>query len=67
MTINDLIPFRNRLSKQLLSFGLQKKRFNDGYYYYGLVHKTNEYTSENIEEYIVFRENLEKKYYLYNS
>ena len=29
--------FRNRLSNYLKEIGLQKKRYNDGYYYYGLV------------------------------
>lgn len=31
--------FRNRLSKYLTKMGLQKKRFSDGYYYYGLVRR----------------------------
>ncbi len=33
--------FRNRLSKYLINMGLQKKRFSDGYYYYGLVKREN--------------------------
>jgi len=32
--------FRNRLSKYLIQIGLQKKRFSDGYYYYGLKQRT---------------------------
>ena len=28
--------FRNRLSKYLISMGLKKKRYSDGYYYYGI-------------------------------
>lgn len=31
-----LSNFRNRLSKYLTDLGLQKKRYNDGYYYYGI-------------------------------
>ena len=31
--------FRNRLSNYLKEIGLQKKRYNDGYYYYGIVAK----------------------------
>lgn len=34
-----LSGFRNRLSKYLTELGLKKKRYNDGYYYYGLVSK----------------------------
>lgn len=33
------ISFRNRLSNHLTKLGLNKKRFSDGYYYYGLEHK----------------------------
>lgn len=33
------ISFRNKLSKYLLDLGLKKKRFTNGFYYYGLVHK----------------------------
>ncbi len=31
--------FKNRLSKYLKEIGLQKKRYNDGYYYYGIRNK----------------------------
>ena len=31
--------FKNRLSVYLKDIGLQKKRYNDGYYYYGIVDK----------------------------
>jgi hypothetical protein len=31
--------FRTRLSKYLKDLGLQKKRYNDGFYYYGIVEK----------------------------
>jgi hypothetical protein len=34
--------FRTRLSKYLKDLGLQKKRYNDGFYYYGIVDKLNE-------------------------
>lgn len=37
---NDKIAgFRNRLSNYLKELGLQKKRYNDGYYYYGITEK----------------------------
>jgi hypothetical protein len=34
-----LSSFKNRLSNYLKDLGLQKKRYNDGYYYYGIVSK----------------------------
>ena len=44
---NDKVAgFRSRLSKYLKDLGLQKKRYNDGFYYYGIVDKApifNEY------------------------
>lgn len=33
---SKLTSFKNRLSKYLKELGLQKKRYNDGYYYYGI-------------------------------
>jgi len=33
------ISFRNKLSKYLHDIGLKKKRFGDGFYYYGLILK----------------------------
>lgn len=39
---NDKVSgFRTRLSKYLKDIGLQKKRYNDGFYYYGIVEKYN--------------------------
>lgn len=43
---NKISGFRTRLSKYLKDLGLQKKRYNDGFYYYGIVDKAptfNEY------------------------
>lgn len=41
---NDKISgFRTRLSKYLKEIGLQKKRYNDGFYYYGIVEKVNKF------------------------
>ena len=37
--IDNSISFRNRFSKYLINLGLQKKRFKDGFYYYGLINK----------------------------
>jgi len=39
--LGNVIAFRNRLGKYLLDIGLQKKRFGDGFYYYGLKSKYN--------------------------
>jgi len=33
---SEKMSFRNRLSKYLLNVGLQKKRFSDGFYYFGM-------------------------------
>jgi hypothetical protein len=35
----EVISFRNKLGRILLSFGLKKKRLSDGNYYYGLIRK----------------------------
>jgi hypothetical protein len=34
----NLLGFKNRLSKYLSDIGLSKKRMNDGIYYYGIIH-----------------------------
>lgn len=34
-----MFSFRNKLSKYLLDIGLKRKRFSDGFYYYGLKDK----------------------------
>ncbi len=44
----NIISFRNRSSKYLIEIGLTKKRFTDGYYYYGL--KKKNYSNDNIQE-----------------
>jgi hypothetical protein len=36
---SKLSGFRNRLSNYLKEMGLKKKRYNDGYYYFGIVEK----------------------------
>jgi len=41
--------FKNRLSKYLKDLGLEKKRFNDGYYYYGIKVKNHGYTNVSSE------------------
>jgi hypothetical protein len=45
----NLGGFKNRLSKYLKDLGLEKKRFNDGYYYYGIKVKNNGYTEVSTE------------------
>jgi hypothetical protein len=56
--------FRNRLSKYLIELGLKKKRYNDGYYYYGIVNKLNNNEYRNIntvyEEMLKEREQMDK-------
>lgn len=39
---NKINGFKNRLSSYLKNIGLLKKRYNDGYYYYGIREKTIE-------------------------
>lgn len=40
---DKIAGFRTRLSKYLKDLGLQKKRYNDGFYYYGIVDKTPDF------------------------
>ena len=39
--------FRTRLSKYLKDIGLKKKRYNDGFYYYGIVDRMNKFNLDN--------------------
>ena len=39
--------FKNRLSNYLKELNLQKKRYSDGYYYYGIVKKAPIKVNEN--------------------
>lgn len=39
---NKISGFRTRLSKYLKDLGLKKKRYNDGFYYYGIVEKNTD-------------------------
>jgi len=54
--------FKTRLSKYLKDLGLEKKRYNDGYYYYGIRSKIAKNTSvvkqQEIDEYIKKRKEL---------
>ena len=45
-----LAGFKNRLSNYLKELNLQKKRYSDGYYYYGIVKKTLIKVNENEKE-----------------
>jgi hypothetical protein len=45
---DKLAGFKNRLSKYLKELGLEKKRFNDGFYYYGVVAKRDWRSSSNV-------------------
>ena len=44
---DKLSGFKNRLSEYLKEIGLQKKRYNDGFYYYGIIDKS---TITNLSE-----------------
>jgi len=48
--VGNIIAFRNRLSKYLLDIGLQKKRFGDGFYYYGLKGKYNGFKNVDLKD-----------------
>jgi len=58
--VGNIIAFRNRLSKYLLDIGLQKKRFGDGFYYYGLKGRFNGYKNIDLKDDNVI-ENLMKE------
>ena len=53
--------FRNRLSNYLKDVGLKKKRYNDGYYYYGIVNKDPSLIGNSIEEIERERNTLESE------
>ena len=57
---SKLTGFKNRLSQYLKDLGLQKKRYNDGYYYYGIVlkHTITKPTVKTLEDLIKEREEL---------
>lgn len=44
---NKISGFRTRLSKYLKDLGLRKKRYNDGFYYYGIIEKQPIYPFNN--------------------
>ena len=54
---SKLSGFRNRLSTYLKELGLQKKRYNDGYYYYGIIDKCA--INENLD--MTMKQLLEKR------
>lgn len=59
-----LSGFQTRLSRYLKDLGLQKKRYNDGYYYYGIQQKTgigifkHKVTDEEFKKLVSERDNL---------
>lgn len=62
---NDkLTGFRTRLSKYLKDIGLQKKRYNDGFYYYGIVEKRpdllSDFSSSNITKDMIRKDMIRK-------
>jgi len=56
--------FKNRLSKYLKEIGLEKKRYNDGYYYYGLFPKSNISIQSRFDKYIGSDELVSDKSYM---
>ena len=50
ISVGNIIAFRNRLAKYLLDIGLQKKRFGDGFYYYGLKGKFNGFKNVDLKD-----------------
>lgn len=68
---DKLTGFKNRLSKYLKDIGLQKKRYNDGFYYYGILEKEpyaehnsrdNKPNLDTLKEYIMKRDEEKKNY-----
>lgn len=53
--------FKNRLSNYLKDLGLQKKRYNDGYYYYGIVKKENFFISDRVFKYAKTIQDLKRE------
>jgi arginine repressor len=53
--------FKNRLSNYLKDLGLQKKRYNDGYYYYGIVKKENFFISDKVFKYAKTIQDLKRE------
>lgn len=57
---NKIAGFKTRLSKYLKELGLQKKRYNDGFYYYGIIGKRIQFTG-NLHHNIIDEFNKLKK------
>ena len=47
-----LSNFKNKLSQYLKNMGLQKKRYNDGYYYYGIHGKTSKECEQDMQQFL---------------
>lgn len=56
MGVNN-IKFRHRLAKYLIDYGFKKKRFSDGFYYYGVIFNDFENKSGNTTLYEIIRDN----------
>jgi len=59
----EVVSFRNKLGRILITFGLKKKRLSDGNYYYGLVPKNNKEETKpySLDEFKNKLETLEKE------
>ena len=66
---SDKMSFRNRLSKYLLNAGLQKKRFSDGFYYFGMKNKFDIKVNEKVKsiDEIMSERNKEFETYIKNN
>jgi hypothetical protein len=51
------IKFRNRLAKYLIDYGFKKKRFSDGFYYYGVIFNDFENKTDTTTIYEILRNN----------
>jgi hypothetical protein len=58
----DMAHFKKRVAGYLLEFNLQKKRFSDAYYYYGLTRKENKTPSLKELEEMREKERIEFKF-----
>lgn len=58
MGVNN-IKFRHRLAKYLIDYGFKKKRFSDGFYYYGVIFIFNDFETKsgNTTLYDIIRDN----------
>ncbi len=59
LQITDKLDFSKKISQYLLELNLNKKRFSDGIYYYGIEVKSKITDGQNLEE--LFNKNIEER------